>query len=109
MFIESALVYGQILDGYWIVYDTSSLFKLPPQVWRLLSSFILTGGGFSFVFDLYFMWIYGTGLELNSPRFTQPGDFFTYVAFVASIIYVSPRTPLAFCITPLISARPASI
>jgi hypothetical protein len=34
-------------------------------------------------------WTYGTGLELNSPRFSQPGDFFTYVVFVALVILVS--------------------
>jgi hypothetical protein len=36
------------------------------------------------------VWTYGTGLELNSPRFSQPGDFFTYVIFVALVILVSP-------------------
>lgn len=35
------------------------------------------------------VWTYATGLELNSPRFSQPGDFFMYVAFVTSIILVS--------------------
>ena len=35
------------------------------------------------------VWTYGTGLELNSPRFSQPGDFFTYVVFVALVILVS--------------------
>lgn len=109
MFIESLLVYGRLLDGYWVVYDNSFMFKLPPQLWRLLSSFLLTGGGFSFVFDLYFTWLYGTGLELNSPRFTQPGDFFTYVAFVEAVIYVSPRSTLLICLPPHISARPASV
>jgi Derlin-2/3 len=32
---------------------------------------------------------YASGLELNSPRFTQPGDFFTYVVFVATAVLVS--------------------
>ena len=35
---------------------------------------------------------YASGLELNSPRFSQPGDFFTYVAFVATIILVGPAS-----------------
>jgi hypothetical protein len=35
------------------------------------------------------VWTYGTGLELNSPRFNQPGDFFTYVVFVTVVILVS--------------------
>jgi hypothetical protein len=43
-------------------------------------------------------WTYGTGLELNSPRFSQPGDFFTYVIFVALVILVSPSTSLTLCL-----------
>src|ERR1700743_3194292 len=73
---------------------------------------------------------YASGLELNSPRFTQPGDFFTYVFFVATAILVSSISlspcsfafltsllrfvislfafvPPCFCFTPRISARPA--
>jgi Derlin-2/3 len=40
------------------------------------------------------VWTYSTGLELNSPRFSQPGDFFTYVVFVASVILVSSSVEL---------------
>ncbi|KAL2419794.1 hypothetical protein ABEF95_003045 [Exophiala dermatitidis] len=86
MFVESALVHSGLLSPMWIIFHPSFVLKFPPELWRLLSSFILTGGGFSFVFDLYFMYTYASGLELNSPRFTQPGDFFTYVAFVSSVI-----------------------
>jgi hypothetical protein len=32
---------------------------------------------------------YGSALETGSPRFSLPGDFFTYVFFVATIIMVS--------------------
>ncbi|EXJ83754.1 hypothetical protein A1O1_07380 [Capronia coronata CBS 617.96] len=85
MFVESALVHGGLLNPMSIVFHSPWIFKFPPEIWRLLSSFILTGGGFSFVFDLYFMYTYASGLELNSPRFTQPGDFFTYVVFVATV------------------------
>ncbi|KAH0846272.1 DER1-domain-containing protein [Fonsecaea pedrosoi] len=86
MFVESALVHSGLVSGMRIVYHTPWLFKFPPELWRLLSSFLLTGGGFSFVFDLYFMYTYASGLELNSPRFAQPGDFFTYIFFVATAI-----------------------
>ena len=34
------------------------------------------------------MYIYGSKLETASPRFSQPGDFFTYVLFVAATIIV---------------------
>jgi len=89
MFAESALVHGGLVNPMRVIYYTPWIFKFPPELWRLLSSFILTGGGFSFVFDLYFMFTYASGLELNSPRFSQPGDFFTYVFFVATTILVT--------------------
>jgi hypothetical protein len=55
------------------------------------------------------VWTYGTGLELNSPRFTQPGDFFAYVVFVMLFILVStlfrlPRITLAAVAFPLFSS-----
>lgn len=67
---------------------------------------MLTSGGLGFIFDLYFrrslyhqalwglkltrtVWTYGNGLELNSSRFTQPGDFFTYLVFICTTIVVS--------------------
>ena len=108
MFVESALVHSGLVGGMRVIFDNRSIFRFPPELWRLLSSFLLTGGGFSFVFDLYFstltlaqlhemmltfpVYTYSSGLELNSPRFTQPGDFFTYVLFVATAILVSITT-----------------
>jgi hypothetical protein len=35
------------------------------------------------------VWTYSHGLELNSPRFTRPGDFFTYIVFICATIVVS--------------------
>lgn len=89
MFVESAFVHGGLISPMRVVYYTPFIFKFPPELWRLVSSFILTGGGFSFVFDLYFTYTYASGLELNSPRFSQPGDFFTYVVFVATTLLVT--------------------
>lgn len=34
---------------------------------------------------------YGSALETNSPRLNGPGDFFTYLFFVATVILVSHR------------------
>ena len=107
MFVESALCHGGLVSFYRVIFAKSLIFKLVvPELWRCATAFLLTGGGFQFVFDMYFsklqdillevssthtetVWTYGTGLELNSPRFTHPGDFFTYVFFVCSVILVS--------------------
>src|SRR5947209_6439939 len=119
MFVESALCYGGLISMRRVVFYLPWIFKFPlPEVWRFITSFLLTGPGFSFVFDLYFseflqpkaiffsfsdiisvVWTYGTGLELNSPRFTQPGDFFTYVVFVALFILVSTFLSVILCHT----------
>lgn len=34
------------------------------------------------------VWMYGSQLETGSTRFTRPGDFFTYIAFVELVIVV---------------------
>lgn len=70
------------------------IFKFPfPEVWRLVTPFLLTGGGFNALWDMYMFWTYTTQLELNSPRFTKPGDFAIYVFFVAVTIVVSMTSP----------------
>lgn len=35
------------------------------------------------------VYLYSSSLETGSPRFSQPGDFFVYLIFVASMIVVS--------------------
>lgn len=90
MAVESLLVHGGLLNGYLVLFHLPWVLKFPlPQLWRLITPFLLTGNGFSALWDLYMFWTYATGLELNSPRFTQPGDFCTYVIFVATTILVS--------------------
>lgn len=54
MFVESVLVHSGLVNAMRVIYYTPWIFKFPPELWRLLSSFVLTGGGLSFVFDLYF-------------------------------------------------------
>ncbi|CAI7628444.1 unnamed protein product [Penicillium manginii] len=104
---QSILVHGGLLSGYYVVFLPRLLWKLPPQIWRLVSSFMLTGSGISFIFDLYFMYYYGSSLETASPRFTQPEDFFTYLVFVASVILLK-RFLEARKITPASRAVPHS-
>lgn len=53
MFVESALVYGGLMGFGRIYYQNFLAFKFPPELWRLLSAFLLTGPDFSFVIDLY--------------------------------------------------------
>jgi Derlin-2/3 len=90
-FVQSLLVYGGLHNSYYVPYLTGLVFKFPPEIWRLGSSFLLTGPKLDFIFDLYFMFTYGSALETTSPWLNGPGDFITYLFFVATVILVSHR------------------
>jgi Der1-like family len=53
-FVESILCHGQLISGMRIFFYKPWLFKMPPDVWRLVTPFLLTSGGLGFIFDLYF-------------------------------------------------------
>ncbi|KAF7170431.1 hypothetical protein CNMCM5623_002888 [Aspergillus felis] len=107
-FAQSALVYGGLLSGYYVVFIPRLIFRLPPQLWRLFSPFLLTGSGLSFIFDLYFMYTYGSALETGSPRFSSPGDFFTYVLFVAFVI-MTTTLPQCFLVSANLLFEPSIV
>ncbi|EFE37433.1 hypothetical protein TRV_07914 [Trichophyton verrucosum HKI 0517] len=78
-----------------VVFLLPRILQIPPQLWRLVTPFFLTGGGIGFFLDLYFLFQYASDIEVNSPRFSGPGDFVTYVIFVAIFILVSGHSFLA--------------
>ncbi|KAB8289960.1 hypothetical protein EYC80_010287 [Monilinia laxa] len=82
----SILVYTHLLPGYYVVFWLQSILQFPPQLWRLLTSFLITGPDLGMLFDTYFLYTYGSKLETASPKFSKPGDFFTYVLFVCAVI-----------------------
>jgi Derlin-2/3 len=63
--------------------------KAVPQLWRLFTSFWITHPKLGIIMDPYFLYQYGSGLETESSRFPNPGDFFVYTMFVGSVIVVS--------------------
>lgn len=78
-----------MLSAMRVLFLPELLVKLPPEVWRPFTSFLLTGPRLDFLFDLYFMFTYSSSLETGSSRFSSPGDFFTYLFFVATIILLT--------------------
>jgi len=85
-FVTSIGFYGGIISGYWVIFYLPYLWKMPPQIWRLVTSFLITSKDLGIIFDTYFLYTYGSKLEMSSPRFTQPGDFFTYLLFICFTI-----------------------
>jgi hypothetical protein len=75
--------------------------KAWPQLWRLLTAFLITKPKFAILMDPYFLYQYGSLLERESSRFSQPGDFFMYTAFVSAVIVVSTSTFLVVRVSKL--------
>ena len=47
-------IYMGFIPYTWFYFDYRLLLKLPPQIWRPVSSFFLTGPKLGIVFDTYF-------------------------------------------------------
>jgi len=82
------------IDPYFVVFLRYRVFTVTalPQLWRIVTTFILTGPKLGMILDPYFLYTYGSQLETQAARFSQPGDFFTYLVFVATVILVSLRS-----------------
>lgn len=51
----SVLVYGRMINGMRLIFSIPLIFKLPvPEVWRILSSFCITGADWAILYDTYF-------------------------------------------------------
>lgn len=94
--VLSGLGYGGIISLYPYVFVPQYVFtvKMVPQIWRCVTAFLVTKPKFGILLDPYFLYQYGSGLERESSRFTQPGDFFVYTLFVGSVIIVSVLSAL---------------
>lgn len=99
----------------WIYFHYLELFRLPPQIWRLVTSFFLSSPQLGIVMDTYFVFQYASQLETAHPKFGRKEDFLWYLVFCGTVIIVRlPRQTLdpfrsvlaitPHC-TPLISAR----
>ena len=87
----SVPVHMELISAYYVAWITQYVFtwRMLPQVWRFVTPFFITGPKFGLLMDPYFLWTYSSQLELEASRFSQPGDFFTYIIFVCSVILVS--------------------
>lgn len=65
--VTSLLVYGHLLSGQYVIFYLPWVFmKLPPQLWRIVTSFWLTGPGLGILLDPYFC----------KSEFSSPSDEF---------------------------------
>ncbi|KAL9121979.1 MAG: hypothetical protein Q9187_001467 [Circinaria calcarea] len=86
MLIESCAVYSKLLNWERILLHWPFVFKLPPEIWRPFTSFLLSAPRLGIIFDPYMIWQYGCALESESPHFSGRGNFFTYIMFIGACI-----------------------
>ncbi|KAI5282099.1 hypothetical protein KEM54_002981 [Ascosphaera aggregata] len=77
-----------LLDFKYVFFHPYLIFKKWPEIWRLFTPFLLASSGVQMLMDLYFLYIYGSRLEKESPRFSTPGSFFIYVLFVGTVVLI---------------------
>jgi Derlin-2/3 len=94
-FIVSAGVHTGILPFGWFMWHLPFLWRIPPQIWRFPTSFLVTGGGLNLLFDTYFLYTYLCQLEIGHPKFPRKEDMLWYLIFVSAVILV--RNPPPSC------------
>lgn len=96
-FVTSVSVVLGFVSPYWFIFMPDYLFKIPPQIWRLGTNFLLTGPQLGLLFDTYFLYTYLTALEVGNPRFPRREDVVWYLMFVCTVITVSHLSSLPCC------------
>lgn len=94
-----------IMPYGWIYFHYLELFRLPPQIWRPVTSFLLTSPQLGIVMDTYFVFQYASQLETTHPKFGRKEDFLWYLVFCGTVIIVgsTPNTlsALPFPVIPV--------
>lgn len=97
----SALCYSGIIPFGWFHFEAQyHLLRLPPQIWRLVTCFMITHPKLSIVMDPYFLFSYMKQIEVGNPRFPRREDVVWYLVCVGGFIMVSCGCLLrcsAFC------------
>ena len=85
----------RIVPYYYVIYLNPLVFtyRQIPQLWRVVTSFVLAGGKLGLVMDPYFLYTYSKRLEV-SARFSMPGEFVTFVS--SSLSFPFNYTPRNF-------------
>ena len=87
--ILSLAVHMGLLSGYHVIFHVFYIWKFPPELWRIPSSFLLTGKGLGLLFDTYFLYKYLSELEIANRRFPRKEDLIWYLFCVSAGILVS--------------------
>ncbi|KAK4113813.1 hypothetical protein N656DRAFT_750885 [Canariomyces notabilis] len=95
-----------LLPFQWLYFTEDTLFRLPPEIWRPVTSFLLSAPQLGIVMDPYFAFQYLKQLETTNPKFPRKEDVLWYLITVCSFILLINRIFLggAFFLQGLIIA-----
>ncbi|KEZ39914.1 hypothetical protein SAPIO_CDS8876 [Scedosporium apiospermum] len=100
-FVLSVLCYTGFVGMWRVFWDTGYITKFPPEVWRFITSFLITNPQFGIILDPYFLYMYLSELERGNSRFPRREDLVWYLIFVSTTMVAV--TELAWRYTPLLS------
>ncbi|KAF7561300.1 hypothetical protein G7046_g2842 [Stylonectria norvegica] len=82
----SVAIHLHFVSGYWFIWSPAYLWKIPPQLWRPVTSFLITNPDLGILFDTYFLYHYLSQLEVGNARFPRKADLLWYLMFVSGTI-----------------------
>ncbi|KAL2262467.1 hypothetical protein VTK26DRAFT_1198 [Humicola hyalothermophila] len=72
----------------WLYFTEDRLFRLPPEIWRPVTSFLLSSPQLGIIMDPYFAFQYLSQLEMTNPKFPRKEDVLWYLITVGGMILV---------------------
>ncbi|QUC19477.1 uncharacterized protein UV8b_03718 [Ustilaginoidea virens] len=87
-FIVSAGIMVGVVPANYLIFHQYFLLKFPPQIWRLVTAFLITRPGLGLLFDTYFLYSYLSQMEVGNPRFPRKEDLIWYLLFVCGTILI---------------------
>jgi len=106
IFAVSISAHFSLLPYTWLFLTGDQLWRIPPEIWRLVTSFLLSSPGLGIILDPYFTFQYLSQLENGNPRFQKREDIIWYLITVGGLIIVLNRffTGHAFFLQGLVLA-----
>ncbi|KAK1770360.1 Der1-like family-domain-containing protein [Phialemonium atrogriseum] len=85
-FVTSIGCYFGMFPFHWFHFEVYRLLRIPPEIWRPVSSFFLTTPKLGIILDPYHVFQYMSELEVGNPRFARKEDLIWYLITVGTAI-----------------------
>ncbi|KAL6849510.1 hypothetical protein ACO1O0_009051 [Amphichorda felina] len=88
VFVSSIVTVLGILPTQLFIFHPYFIWKFPPEIWRVVTSFFITSPNLGLLFDTYFLYQYLSQLEIGNSRFSRKEDLLWYLMFVSGTILI---------------------